>query len=95
MYRNSHHLISLAVVSSAAGASTSGLAQAISPKDALKAATQKAKEIQAAAGGKSVAKTLPPGDPCTALPQAAVSSGFPGAKAGERSIRLERLLALV
>ena len=37
-----------------------------------------------------MAKKLPSGDPCTTLPKAAVQSGFPGAKSGERSTRLKR-----
>ncbi|MEO8935388.1 MAG: hypothetical protein ABI277_11650 [Burkholderiaceae bacterium] len=94
MNRIARHLISLAAMAGAAVASNLATAQTASPKDALKAATEKANAIQAATGTKQVAKQaakpLPPGDPCTALPLAAVQGVFPGTKAGERSARLDQ-----
>lgn len=64
-------------------------AQSTSGSEALKAATQLANGIRAATGAKPVQKKFPPGDPCTILPLAEVQKVFPGARAGERSRRLE------
>lgn len=57
----------------------------------LKAATETARKIQETTGAKTPAGVkLPPGDPCTAVPLSAVQKAFAGAKAGERSRRLEQ-----
>lgn len=64
-------------------------AQSTSGSEALKAATQLANGIRAATGAKPVQTKFPPGDPCTILPLAEVQKVFPGARAGERSRRLE------
>ena len=72
----------------AASAGPAG-AQSTSGSEALKAATQLATGIRAATGTKPAQEKLPPGDPCTILPLAEVQKVFPGARAGERSRRLE------
>ncbi len=69
-----------------AGAAT---AQTTRPADAAKAAEKTAKDIRAATGATPTAKKLPDGDPCTIVSLADVQKVFPGAKAGERSKRLE------
>lgn len=56
----------------------------------LKSATQTAKDIQSKTGAKPGKPRLPTGEPCTILPLAEVQKAFPGAKAGERSPRLEQ-----
>jgi hypothetical protein len=68
-----------------------GLANAQTPSnsEAQKAATQIAKGIRAVTGGQPAPKTLPAGDPCAVLSLADVQKVFPGARAGERSRRLE------
>ena len=65
-------------------------AQTTTPAQTLKSATKTANDIRAATGAKpAAAKELPTGDPCTILSLADVQRVFPGAKAGERSKRLE------
>lgn len=71
----------------AAGIGQAGAQQ--SPSEALKAATKLAEGIRKATGAPAPHAKLPPGDPCTVLPLADVQRVFPGAKAGERSRRLE------
>jgi hypothetical protein len=68
-----------------------GLANAQTPSnsEAQKAAMQIAKGIRAVTGGQPAPKALPTGDPCAILSLADVQKAFPGAKAGERSRRLE------
>lgn len=56
----------------------------------LKSATETARKIQEATGAKPAAAKLPAGEPCTVLPLSVVQKVFPGAKAGERSRRLEQ-----
>ena len=58
--------------------------------DALKRATELADKIQQQTGGAAPTAKLPGGDPCDVLPLAVVQKAFPGAKAGERSRRLEQ-----
>jgi hypothetical protein len=70
----------------AAGAAT---AQTSRGADAAKAAEKTAKDIRGATGATPAAKKLPDGDPCTIVSLADVQKVFPGAKAGERSKRLE------
>ena len=85
-------LIALAVIAMALCGHTAGQAQNASPADALKAATQAARNIEAATGASASAGTdkLPSGDPCTVLSMADLQKVFPGSKAGERSRRLEK-----
>ncbi|MDQ6628488.1 MAG: hypothetical protein M3Z29_08585 [Pseudomonadota bacterium] len=64
-------------------------AQSQTQSEALRSATELANGIKAATGVKPAAKQLPAGDPCGILSQADVQKFFPGAKAGERSKRLE------
>ena len=64
-------------------------AQTVSNSEAQKAAMQTAKGIRAVTGGQPAPKKLPVGDPCAILSLADVQKVFPGAKAGERSRRLE------
>jgi hypothetical protein len=68
---------------------TQVVAQQMKPSDALKSATQTAKDIRSVTGATPPPKKLPAGDPCDILPLAEVQKHFPGAKAGERSKRLE------
>ena len=57
--------------------------------NASRAAEKTAKDIRGMTGAKPAAKKLPEGDPCTIVSLADVQKVFPGAKAGERSKRLE------
>jgi hypothetical protein len=57
--------------------------------NASRAAEKTAKDLRSATGAKPSAKKLPEGDPCTIVSLADVQKVFPGAKAGERSKRLE------
>ena len=68
-----------------------GLANAQTPSnsEAQKAAMEIAKGIRAVTGGQPAPKALPSGDPCAILSLVDVQKAFPGAKAGERSRRLE------
>lgn len=66
------------------------LAQQPKGDAALKAATETAKKIQETTGAKPAQAKVPPGDPCTVLSLSDVQKVFPGAKAGERSRRLEQ-----
>jgi hypothetical protein len=79
----------LALLAWCVAATNPALAQSTSGRDAQKAATQTAKDIRAMTGAKPAQKTVPAGDPCAVLPLADVQKHFPGAKAGERSRRLE------
>lgn len=56
----------------------------------LKSATETAKKITEATGAKAPADKLASGEPCTVLSLSDVQRAFPGAKAGERSRRLEK-----
>ena len=69
--------------------SAAATAQTTRPADAAKAAEKTAKDIRAATGATPAAKKLPDGDPCTIVSLADVQKVFPGARAGERSKRLE------
>ena len=60
-----------------------------SPSEALKAATETARGIEARTSTPPKSK-LPSGDPCTMLSNDDVRKAFPGAKPGERSRRLEK-----
>lgn len=73
-----------------AGTCGSAHAQKSTGNDALKAATETAKKIQDTTGTAPAAKRVPSGDPCAILSLADVRAVFPGAKAGERSRRLEQ-----
>ena len=64
-------------------------AQNTKADDALKSATETAKKIREATGSKPAPKAIPAGDPCEILSLADVQKAFAGAKAGERSRRLE------
>jgi hypothetical protein len=79
----------LALLAWSVAATNPALAQSTSGRDAQKAATQTAKDIRAMTGAKPAPKTVPAGDPCAVLPLADVQKHFPGARAGERSRRLE------
>jgi hypothetical protein len=57
--------------------------------NASRAAEKTARDLRSATGAKPAAKKLPEGDPCTIVSLADVQKVFPGAKAGERSKRLE------
>jgi hypothetical protein len=58
---------------------------------AAESATETARKIREATGvAAPAAKQIPPGDPCTVLSISDVQRAFPGAKAGERSRRLEQ-----
>lgn len=58
--------------------------------EALNGATELADQIRQQTAGAPPAARLPSGDPCAILPLAIVQKAFPGAKAGERSRRLEQ-----
>nr|MDQ2734959.1 hypothetical protein [Pseudomonadota bacterium] len=80
--------IAVAMVLLAGGPAT---AQTAAQQEALRAATQRAKDIKAATGAPAAPqKKLPTGDPCTIVSMADVQKAFPGAKAGVRSTRLEQ-----
>ena len=64
-------------------------AQKATPEDTLKSATETARKIREATGSKPAAKAIPAGSPCDILTSGDVQKAFPGAKAGERSTRLE------
>jgi hypothetical protein len=64
-------------------------AQKGSAEEALKRATETADQIRSTTGAAPAPVKLPAGDPCAILPLAEVRKVFPGAKAGERSRRLE------
>lgn len=81
--------ISLAWLGVLALAATAAGAQTTTSSQRLKDATRTADDIRKATGSKPVAKELPSGDPCTILPLADVQRIFPGAKAPDRSKRLE------
>lgn len=66
------------------------LAQTGKTDDPLKAATDTAAKIQDTTGAKSTATRIPAGDPCAVVSISDVQNVFPGAKAGERSRRLEQ-----
>lgn len=66
------------------------MAQTAKEREALRAATQTAKDIRSATGAAPVQEKLPAGDPCTIFSLADVQKAFPGAKAGVRSNRLEK-----
>lgn len=66
------------------------LAQKAGSEATLKEATETAKKIREATGSTPAAVKLPPGDPCGILPLTEVRKAFPGARAGERSRRLEQ-----
>lgn len=65
------------------------VAQRANHDAALKEATDAAAKIREATGAATPAVKLPSGDPCGILALADVQKAFPGAKAGERSRRLE------
>jgi hypothetical protein len=67
----------------------SASAQKATAEETLKSATETAKKIQEATGSKPAAKAIPAGNPCDILSSADVQRAFPGAKAGQRSNRLE------
>lgn len=56
----------------------------------VKSATELARKIQETTGAKTPVVRVPPGEPCAVLPLSDVRKAFPGAKAGERSRRLEQ-----
>ena len=64
-------------------------AQKATPEETLKSATETAKKIRDATGSKKAAEPIPAGNPCDILSPGDVQKAFPGAKAGERSPRLE------
>ena len=64
-------------------------AQKVTPEETLKSATEAARKIREATGSKPAAKAIPAGNPCDILSTSDVQKAFPGAKAGERSMRLE------
>jgi hypothetical protein len=64
-------------------------AQKATADDTVKSATETAKKIREATGSKPAPKSIPAGNPCDILSMADVQKAFPGAKAGERSTRLE------
>lgn len=65
-------------------------AQKATPEETLKSATETARKIREATGSKPAAKAIPTGNPCEILSTGDVQKAFPGAKAGERSTRLEQ-----
>jgi hypothetical protein len=67
----------------------SAWAQKATAEETLKSATDTAKKIRDATGSKKAAKAIPAGNPCDILSPGDVQKAFPGAKAGERSKRLE------
>ncbi|SMP62032.1 hypothetical protein SAMN06295970_10815 [Noviherbaspirillum suwonense] len=73
-----------------AGSAPDAIAQKARPEDTLKSATDTANKIREATGGKPAAKPVPSGNPCAILSSSDVQKAFPGAKAGERSTRLEQ-----
>lgn len=68
---------------------SSAWAQKTTAEERLKSATETAKKIRDATGSKQAVKAIPAGNPCEILPPGDVQKAFPGAKAGERSTRLE------
>ena len=64
-------------------------AQKATPDETVKSATETARKIREATGSKPAAKALPAGNPCDILSSGDVQKAFPGAKVGERSMRLE------
>jgi len=64
-------------------------AQKPTAEETLKSATETAKKIREATGSKPTPKAIPTGNPCDILSSGDVQKAFPGAKAGERSKRLE------
>lgn len=69
---------------------STALAQKATPEETLKPATETARKIREATGSKPAAKAIPVGNPCDILSTSDVQKAFPGAKAGERSSRLEQ-----
>ena len=68
---------------------SNGWAQKATSDETVKSATETAKKIREATGSKPAAKAIPAGNPCDILSSSDVQKAFPGAKAGERSMRLE------
>lgn len=69
---------------------SSAWAQKPTAEETLKSATETAKKIQEATGSKPAPQAIPTGNPCDILSTGDVQKAFPGAKAGERSKRLEQ-----
>jgi hypothetical protein len=88
--RTSLHARATSVLLALAGAAFAAIgAESTKGSEALKSATQTAKDVAGTTGAKAPQTKLPAGDPCTVLPLSEVQKAFPGAKAGERSRRLE------
>jgi hypothetical protein len=74
---------------SLASSASNAWAQKATPDETVKSATETAGKIREATGSKPPAQAIPAGNPCDILSASDVQKAFPGAKAGERSMRLE------
>jgi hypothetical protein len=88
MGRRTMPMAKVLVIFAMCGASNTW-AQKPTAEETLKSATETAKKIREATGSKPSATAIPAGNPCDILSSGDVQKAFPGAKAGERSKRLE------